>query len=364
MTETNYAVAPGEYLAEWLDDTATTQQDAARRLGCSRKQVNDLVHGRAPITADTAIKLERLTDIPADTWMRFETRYRHDLARLRDQTDLAQHVSKIPASTAKYLRQRGELTATLRAPGKLVSEFLGFHGFGTWEAFEAHFADASQGDYALAALTESKASFDAVACATWLRAGELTDGYERGRLLEFDADVLRAALPALRERAAVSDAETLSDLTEMLAQVGVVFLMVESPDRLPLYGMTRWIDRRVPVVQQSGRRGRDGFIIWTLFHELGHILNDPRGETHYEFTSEKARNQTAERRANQFALDVLFAGDGLDELRGLTSDSAIRQASRRIGVSPGVAVHQMHRRKMIPYEFGNRLLVELEWSDL
>lgn len=364
MTETNYAVAPGEYLAEWLEESGTTQQSAAQRLGCSRKQVNDLVHGRAPITAETAIRLERLTSIPADSWLRFEARYRQDLARLRDHADLAQHAPKIPAATAKYLRQRGDLTATLRAPGQLVSEFLTFHGFGTWEAFESYFADEQQGDYALAALTESKASLDAVACATWLRAGELTEGFEQGRNYDFDADALRAALPALRERAARSDAQLLGDLAGMLGDLGVVFLMVECPDKLPLYGMTRWIDRRVPVVQQTGRRGRDGFIVWTLFHELGHILNDPRGKTHYEFTTEKARNKKAETNANRFALDVLFPEGSLSELRGLQTDSAIRQAARRIGVSPGVALHQMHRRHMLRYDYGNRLLVDLEWAGL
>lgn len=363
MTESNYAVAPGEYLAEWLDDSDTTQQEAATKLGCSRKQVNDLVHGRAPVTAETAIKLERLTGVPADSWLRFEARYRHDLAQLRDETDLAHHAAKIPAATAKYLRHRGDLNATMRAPGKLVSEFLTFHGFGTWEAFEGHYTSQSQGDYALAALTENKASFDVVACATWLRAGELTDGFEQGRRFEFDPDTLRAALPELRERAATSDAQLLGDLAGMLAQVGVVFLMVECPEKLPLYGITRWIDRRVPVVQQSGRRGRDGFIVWALFHELGHILNDPRGETHYEFKTEKARNKKAETTANQFAFDVLFGDGALDRLRGLTSDSAIKRAANAIGVSPGVAVHQMHRRHLLSYEWGNKLMVDLEWAD-
>lgn len=35
-------------------------------LGCSRKQVNEIVHGRAPITADTATRLDRVVGIPAD----------------------------------------------------------------------------------------------------------------------------------------------------------------------------------------------------------------------------------------------------------------------------------------------------------
>lgn len=78
----NYAVSPGEYLGEWLDGEGFSQKRAAEMLGCSRKQVNDIVHGRDSITADTARRLERVVGIPADVWLRYESRYRADLGRI------------------------------------------------------------------------------------------------------------------------------------------------------------------------------------------------------------------------------------------------------------------------------------------
>lgn len=361
-TPTNYAVAPGEYLAEWLDETRTTQQQAAERIGASRKQINEIVNGRAPITADTAFKLGRLTSIGAETWLRIEQQYRTDLARLRDEEELALHASKIPSSTATYLRSLGATSASLKAPGKLVSDFLTFHSFGTWGAYEDSVNAAHQGEYALAALTESKAAFDLVACSTWLRAGELSDAFERGRGYDFDPEALRQLMPLLRERAASPDNAMLRDLATMLASVGVVFAMVEPPKSFPLYGMTRWIDSRVPMIQQSGRRMKDGFIIWTFFHELGHVLNDPRGETHYEFKTAKSRTTKAEKSANAFAFEALFGEAGLKPFDGLTSNGAITRAARDIGVSPGVAVQQLHRYRKLPYHYGNQLLIDVEWE--
>ena len=61
MTATNYAVAPGEYLEEWIDDHGLSQQRVAELLGSSRKQVNEIVNGRAPITSDTATMPKLLT---------------------------------------------------------------------------------------------------------------------------------------------------------------------------------------------------------------------------------------------------------------------------------------------------------------
>ncbi|PQZ60129.1 MULTISPECIES: HigA family addiction module antitoxin [unclassified Microbacterium] len=361
-TRTNYAVAPGEYLAEWLEETGTTQQQAADRISASRKQINEIVNGRAPITAETAFKLGRLTGIDAETWLRIEMQYRTDLARLRDEAELAAHASKIPASTATYLRSLGATSASLKAPGKLVSDFLSFHSCGTWEAYEESVSNAHEGEYALAALTESKAAFDLVACSTWLRAGEVSEAYERGLRYTFDQSSLRNLIPHLRERAVTPDNAMLRDLAEMLASVGVVFAMVEPPKSFPLYGMTRWIDARVPMIQQSGRRMKDGFIIWTFFHELGHVLNDPRGETHFEFKTAKSRNTKAEKAANSFAFEALFGESGLKPFDGLTSNGAIARAAREVGVSPGVAVQQMHRYRKLPYNYGNQLLVDVEWG--
>ena len=61
------------------------QQRVAELLGCSRKQVNEIVNGRVPITSDIAMCLERVVDIPARAWLQYEALYRADLARIADQ---------------------------------------------------------------------------------------------------------------------------------------------------------------------------------------------------------------------------------------------------------------------------------------
>ena len=356
---TNYAVAPGEYLGEWIDEQDLSQQRVAELMGCSRKQVNEIVNGRAPVTSDTAVRLERLTGIPTDSWLRYEAAYRADVARIADQEDLAPHAGEIDPNAAAYLRAHGATRATKRSPGKLVFDFLAFHRCGTWEAYEQLYETASTGDYALAALRESGAELDGTLLTTWLRAAEFTEAFKHGRGYDYSPDMLRAALPQLRARAATPDATMLKDMADLLADVGVVFLVVEPPKKFPLFGITRWIDKRVPVIQQTGRWGKDGFVIWTLFHELGHVLKDPRGEMHLEYSTEKERNTAAEKAANAFAMDVLFGESGMKPFSGLTQDRDIARAAKQLGVAPGVAVHQMHRRRMLGYQYGNRLSVDL-----
>lgn len=359
MTTIDYAVAPGEYLEEWIEDQDLSQQRVAALLGSSRKQVNEIVNGRAPITSDTAMRLERVVGIPAKTWLKYEAQYRADLARIADEQDLASHADEIHPSAAAYLRSLGATEATKRAPGRLVSDFLAFHRCGTWEAYEDLHDSASKGDFALAALKESGAKLDRTVLTAWLRAAELDEAFERGRSFDYDPEDLRAVLPDLRARAASPDGMMLQEMAGMLADVGVVLMVVEPPKSFPLLGMTRWIDKRVPVIQQTGRWGKDGFVIWTLFHEIGHVLGDPRGEMHLEYSTAKKRNSDAEKAANEFARQTLFGSAGLSPFHGLTRDADIVAAAKRIGVAPGVAVHQMHRRRMLDYRLGNSLFVDL-----
>lgn len=360
MSNTDYAVAPGEYLEEWAEDKGLSQQHVADLLGSSRKHVNEIINGRASISPDMTLRLERVTGIPARAWQKYEALYREDLARIADEQGLASHVDSIAPSAASYLRKIGATEATRREPGKLVSDFLSFHRCGTWQAYEHLHESASRGDYALAALKDAKSTLDRTQLTTWLRAGETTEVFERGKEYDYDSDRLRATLPELRARAANPDATMLRDISGMLAEVGVVFMVVDPPERFPLLGMTRWIDKKVPVIQQTGRWGkRCGFVIWTLFHEIGHVLNDPRGEMHLEYSTEKKRSSEAEKNANAFARQVLFGEEWLEPFRGLTKDHEIRAAAKEVGVAPGVAVHQLHRNWWLPYKFGNKLFADL-----
>lgn len=122
MHKTDYAVAPGEYLEEWIDDQKLTQQRVADLLGSSRKQVNEIVNGRAPVTSDMAIRLERVVGIPARVWLRYEAMYRADLARMADEQKLAAFAERIDASAVTYLRGIGLVEVLIRVPSSAPME--------------------------------------------------------------------------------------------------------------------------------------------------------------------------------------------------------------------------------------------------
>lgn len=75
------ASPPGRTLRRLLDQEGISQAELARRMGRPYQVVNDIVNARRPITAATALQLERALGLPARFWMIREADYRLKLAQ-------------------------------------------------------------------------------------------------------------------------------------------------------------------------------------------------------------------------------------------------------------------------------------------
>lgn len=74
---------PGDTIRDLMVERDWNQAELARRLGFSPKHLNQLVKGKAPVTEDTALRLERVLGSTANFWLNRETKYRERLARLQ-----------------------------------------------------------------------------------------------------------------------------------------------------------------------------------------------------------------------------------------------------------------------------------------
>lgn len=67
---------PGETIKESLEGLGMKQAELAKRMGVSEKYIIDLLSGTAPLTAETALKLERVFNVPGRVWTNLELAYR------------------------------------------------------------------------------------------------------------------------------------------------------------------------------------------------------------------------------------------------------------------------------------------------
>ena len=81
-------IHPGEVLLEeFLIPLEVTQHHLAVSIGVPPRRINEIVHGKRGITADTAIRLARYFGTSEELWMNLQSNYELRLERraLRDK---------------------------------------------------------------------------------------------------------------------------------------------------------------------------------------------------------------------------------------------------------------------------------------
>ena len=87
-------IHPGEVLLEeFLKPFEISQNQLGRELGVSPRRINEIIHGKRSLTADTALRLARYFGTSPEFWLGLQMDYDLDVAedRLRDRIDREVH---------------------------------------------------------------------------------------------------------------------------------------------------------------------------------------------------------------------------------------------------------------------------------
>jgi len=78
-------IHPGEILQEeFLEPLALSQNALAKAIHVSARRINEIVHGKRAITADTALRLSLFFGTSADFWMHLQSKF--DLETAKDKS--------------------------------------------------------------------------------------------------------------------------------------------------------------------------------------------------------------------------------------------------------------------------------------
>lgn len=83
-------IHPGEVIMEdFIEEFGITQNKLATAIGVPPRRIDEIVHGKRGITADTAVRLARYFGTSAELWMNLQSHYELRLERraLREQLD-------------------------------------------------------------------------------------------------------------------------------------------------------------------------------------------------------------------------------------------------------------------------------------
>lgn len=74
-------IHPGEHLAEILEEMGISQYRLAKAISVPPIRINDIVHCRRSITADTALRIGHALGMSPEFWLNLQRMYDLDIAR-------------------------------------------------------------------------------------------------------------------------------------------------------------------------------------------------------------------------------------------------------------------------------------------
>lgn len=83
-------VHPGEILMlDFIEEMGLTQNKVAVAIGVPPRRINEIVHGKRAITADTALRLGQYFSISPEFWLNLQAKYDLDVQQDKISEDLA-----------------------------------------------------------------------------------------------------------------------------------------------------------------------------------------------------------------------------------------------------------------------------------
>jgi HTH-type transcriptional regulator/antitoxin HigA len=347
----DYIFHPGETLAETLEELGITQKELAERAGRPLKTINEIVHGKATITADTAIQFERVTGVPANFWNNAQRNWEAARARQAETEALQQGIKWLRSFPIEPLWKLGWIPK-IDDPIEQLRDLLSFFGVAGVDEWRRLWVRPQ------VAFRKSKA-FDAhpMAVASWLREGERRA--QRAVTRPFEKDKFFAALLEIR-KLTTEEPETFEPAIKFLsAQAGVAVVFVPEVPGTRAYGATCWLTPQKAILQLSLRGKAEDFLWFTFFHEAAHILRHGKRDVFIESPEKTADEATRkkENEADTFAADFLIPREGYRELVALKPFTAakIKSFACKLGIAAGIVVGRLQHDNLLHFRQLNGL---------
>jgi addiction module HigA family antidote len=121
------AFHPGYYLKEIIDESGLTQEDFAKRLGTTPKNLSILVRGDQSLSIDIATKLSRMLGTTIAYWLNLQQAYDEKAAEFLSEEELKKEREVFKLIDYKYFRDNfgmPDLSRKVDEQIKYVREFL------------------------------------------------------------------------------------------------------------------------------------------------------------------------------------------------------------------------------------------------
>ncbi len=261
------ATHPGVLIKDELDARDDiNQKDLAKEMGVKASFLNEIIKGKRPITADYAIILEKILGISADYWMRFQSQYEIDKARIKEK-----NIERIKSIEI----------------WEIIKEYVPIKFFKKFK----YFTDSIEQDIQIVMNIYNVSNIDGLVNSVaknkfaFYRKSDKLQINEKNMLAWSSIATYEARQQKINKfylenidqlciqlnNVFYKNEDTLENTRRVLNQFGVKFVTIPKFEKTPIDGYSFWSDDN-PTIALTIRHNRIDNFAFTVMHEIGHII--------------------------------------------------------------------------------------------
>ena len=285
------AFHPGYYIKEIVDESGLTQKDFAKRLDTTPKNLSLLIRGEQNLSIDISMKLSRMLGTSVSYWLNLQNAYDSLIAQFKSDRELEEERKVFMSLDYKYFRDNFGLPDLPRKTDVQIEQVRKFLNVATLTVFKRRDMTVSFRS-SHESLSESS-TVKANAMVQIAINNALKINAPKFNKVKFD-EAIKYALTLTKNH---KDFYPL--VREAFREAGVILVILPNISGSKINGATKKVGNNVMLMVNDRRLYSDTF--WfTLFHEIGHIIN---GDYGISFEKEKGEQEEA---ADKYAEDTLI----------------------------------------------------------
>ena len=353
-------IHPGETISDLLEERHITQKELAQRAGVSEAFLSDVIHGKKDISKGLAMGLEYALDVPRSFWLNLQANYDAELLSIQEEESIQEGEENVLSAireVVSYLKKaqiiQNGLTSdeTIISLRKLfrVSSLTGLKTLAPAGAFRM----------------SDKAPVDQYVLGAWLC---LCKAQGSGRQVNsgFDSERIDELISGLKKIMLSNPGNLQGNLKDLFAQHGIDFSIVHNFRGAPVHGyIARKEDGTYQMVLTI--RGAYADIFWfSLFHELGHIVNGDVSKVGSFIDAEYSKNERKEAAADAFASSRLLNQESYTRFvqAGSYSYVSIKEYAQTQAVPPYIVIGRLQKEEVIPWNWYQKYKPRYKWAEV
>ena len=331
------AFHPGYYIKEAIDESGLSQEDFARRLATTPKNLSVLVRGEQSLSVEMARKLSRMFTTSISYWLNLQQKYDELIAEFNSDEELKQEKEVFKYLEYNYFQKNFNLPVLKGKVDEQIASVRSFFGVATLSVLKNK-------DLAVSFRSAS----EDMTTANIIRANVMVQ-------IAINEALKRETQRFIKKKfqSAVSNVLTLTDNLEVnlpeiineFQKCGVNLVVLPNLSGSKINGATKRIGDHVLLMVNNRGINEDTF--WfSLFHEIGHIINGDYG------ISSEDREGDSETEADSFAADMLIPNEKYTQFIAENEcfrKEAILEFAASIQRDPGIVLGRLEKDGYVDY---------------